>query len=279
VVAAVSRDISFSAYSDSAIVSQKDCLDHIAEYTASGSGAWEILYVVDQVLSYVRLLPSLAEGGRTLIGRVSDAVNTVGLALSIPAVFSDCVTLRNSVIRLYELKDLPTADPFRHRKILLGSKAVVLDALMLTNNFTYIPYLLEHLKIHLFEARHLPIFEGIYNVSSILLEGAEFVEEGLKLNQYYSLDKSSMTLVQKLRIEEKQCLSWMVVAKDVSSVAISVISIIGLIFGLAIEGVGILAIGFLVLSSFWLTIKIVAYFYEQLVIEPHAAQSLLAGTA
>jgi hypothetical protein len=279
VVAAVSRDISFSAFSDSTIVPQKDCLDHIAEYTASGSGAWEILYVVDQALSYVRLLPSLSELGRSLIGRVSDAVNTIGLALSIPAVFSDCVTLRNSVSRLYELKDLPTADPFRHRKILLGSKAVVLDALMLTNNFTYIPYLLEHLKIQLFEARHLPIFEGIYNGTSIILDGVEFVEEGFKINQYYHLDRSSMTPEQKQRIEEKQCLSWMVVAKDVSSVAISAISIIGLVFGLAIEGVGVLAIGFLVLSSFWLTIKIVSYFYNQLVIEPHAAQSLLASTA
>lgn len=249
---------------------QKDAYDHVVDYTDSTAGAWDLFYVIDHALCYARMLPSLSSEQNRLIGRVSEVISTIGLALSMPQLISDCNKMRNSFVSLCEAQNAPSADPMRQRKVVLTFKDAFLNALTLANTLTYIPSFLDHLRVRLFDPAHLRFVEGFYNVTSIILDGVDLVGEGYKLNEYYSMRPDGRSQPEKELLEEKKCLSWMYVATDVASVALSAIALGALVFGIAVEGLGVIAVGVLVLSSIWLTMKIVSYFYSQIVVDPHS---------
>lgn len=249
----------------------KDYIDHIADYSDTSSGAWDFFRIVSQIFSYVKLMPSLSHGGRDLIGRVNNVIDTAGVGLSLPQLVSDANTLRHSFSQFISARQLPVEDPWRDRKVAQAAKKSFLDSMNLTNTFTQAAMFIDQVNIFKFNNLHLNLLNGIYNITSIISDGAEGIGEAFKLNHYFSPLAEPRNETERAHLDEKKCLSWMTIAKDVASVAGSSLAMVALVFGLATEGITFIALGILVTGTVWLTMKLVCYFYDKIVIGAHTA--------
>lgn len=246
----------------------KDCFDYAAGYVDT-NGSWDFFRIINQGLDYLKHIPSLSQAGKDLIGRVGMVVDTAGIGLSIPQIIPDFNALRHSVKKLIAAQDLPYNDPLRERKITQAAKRTFLDGMNAANNLSQAALFLDKVKIFLFETRHLHILDGIYNITSGILDTAELIGECFKLNHYSSIEGQPRTEIEKTQLSEKKCLSWMTVIKDVASIALACLALIGIIFGIVTQGIMFITVTGLVLSTVWLSLKITTYFFEKIVIGAH----------
>ncbi len=247
----------------------KDFTDHVANYSDTSSGAWDFFRIVSQIFSFVKLIPHLSHGERELVGGASNVIDTVGAGLSLPQLISDGNTLRNSVSQWISTQKLPMEDPWRSRKVAQAAKKSFLDSMNFTNTVSQAAMFFDQVNIFKFSNLHFNILNGIYNVTSIITDGAEGIGEGFKLNHYYSPLTEPRNEAERKQLDEKKCLSWMTVAKDVVSVGGSALAVVAIIFGLATEGITFIALGILVTGTVWLGLKLTCYFYEKIVIGAH----------
>lgn len=248
---------------------EKDALDHVAGYIDTSTGSWDLFRVVELVLSYFKAFSSSATAaGTALVDRISGVINTAGIGLSIPSIITDGNTFRRSVVDFFQTQDLPYSDQLRARKISQAAKKSFLDGMTFTNTLSQASLFLDKVDILKFAPQDLKVIDGIYNVTSVITDGAELVEEGFKLKQYETPQAQPRTDLERRQLDEKKQLSWMKIAKDVASVALSAIAIGAVIFGIATEA-GVISAVILVLSTGWLTMKITCYFYNKIVVERH----------
>jgi hypothetical protein len=225
------------------------------------------------------MLPSLPEAGTTLLNRVSEVVNTAGIGLSIPAIFTDCNNLRHSIANLFTVQDLPYSDPLRSRKITQAVKQGFLDGMALTNDTTQAALFAERVQLLPLEPNQLRTVDGVYNGTSVILDGAELVGEYYKLKSYHSPETQPRNEAEIAKLEEKKTLSWMIIVKDIASIGGSAIALVGILFGVATASIPILVTGGLLLSTTWLTMKLFSYFYNKIVVEAPVEAPVRAGIA
>ncbi len=246
---------------------EKDHIDYVADYADSAAGAWDVFRVINNALSYVKMIPSLAPNWLSIVGKIKDVASTAGIGLSIPKIIVDTNILRRSLSNLFAVQDLPYSDPLRTRKITQAFKKSFLDTVDLTWTVSQVALFVDNAKVYVFEAANLRIIDGVNNVASVISDSAELVTEYFKLQQYHSPESQPRNSEESAKLEQKKRLSWMVIAKDIASVGGSVIALVGIVFGIAMQSVPIIAGAVLVLSTVWLTMKLASYFYNKIVVE------------
>ena len=65
--------------------------------------------------------------------------------------------------------------------------------------------------------------------------------------------------------------SWLVIARNVASLALAAIAIAGLTLGSAALSAYVEVVTLLALSSIWVVLKIAAHFHQKIMVEPHLA--------
>ncbi len=246
---------------------RKDALDHVADYTQSSSGAWDVFRVGNHLFSAVELYLTPSHRFGDLVGRVKEVFNTAGIGLSIPQIFSDLNSLRRSITNLFTVQDLPYSDPLRTRKIAQAAKTSFVDSMNLTNTAAQIALFVDNAKIYVFEAAQLRVIDGVYNVTSAISDGAELIGEYFKLKQYHSPESQPRNQAEAAKLQEKKTLAWLTIAKDVASIALAAIAIAVIAFGVATSSVVIVSTAVLGISAFWLTMRLTAYFYNKVIVE------------
>jgi hypothetical protein len=247
----------------------KDHVDHVADYADSAAGAWDVFRVIDNTLSYIKMLPSLAPHWLSVIEKVKNVASTAGIGLSIPKIIVDTNTLRRSLTHLFKVQDLPYSDSLRTRKIAQAFKKSFLDTLDLTWTVSQAALFVDNAKIYVFEAANLRIIDGVNNAASVISDSADLISEYFKLQQYYSPEAQAhlRNSEESVKLEQKKRLSWINVAKDVASIGGSAIALVGIVFGIVVQSIPIITGAALVLSTIWLTMKLVSYFYNKIVVE------------
>lgn len=221
---------------------QQDLLAHVAGYVDSASGAWDLFAVIDRALVHLKRAFSLSVPSLTLVNRAINTINTLGITLSIPALIVDVNTLRISLSRW-----------IHHHRDLRAATSCFLNTMSLINTASQAAWIIDSLKWVSFKAIHVRMLNGIYYLTSGIVDSFELVGECLKL-RYNPLTK------------EHRSLAWMKVAKDISSIAITVIALVG-IFVYGFSQLPVIAFLWLTLNTFWLVMKIICHFYEKLRVE------------
>lgn len=257
----------FGAFPQPNVDVEQDPLDHLSAYIDSAQGTWDLFRFFENTFVWAQKLPSLSEKGSALLGRVSEVVNTAGIGLSIPAIIADCNNLRHSISNLISLQGLPYSDPLRTRKITQAAQKSFLDLMGLVNNSSQAIIFIDRVKIIIFEASHLRVIDGVYNATSVISDGAELAGECFKLKYYNSPAAQGRSTGEANKLEERKMLSWLIIAKDVASIASGAIALVAIVFGIAAHSVTMVATAGLVLSTVWFTLKITSYFYNKIVVE------------
>ncbi len=244
----------------------KDAFDHVADYADTAQGAWDIFRFGNHVASFLEIHFPPTHHLNALVGKVKEVFNTAGIALSIPQIFSDLNNIRRSITNFFSVQDLPYSDPHRTSKIAQAAKKGFLDMTVLTNSVTQAALFLDNAKVFLFETLHLKVIDGVYNLTSAVLDGAELVGEYFKLKHYHSPEAQPRNTLEASKLEEKKRLSWMNIAKDVASIALATITLSGIVFGITASAMATFSTAILCLSAFWLTMKLTSYFYNKAVV-------------
>lgn len=252
---------------------QNDIFDHVSDYTKTAEGAWDLFRVGNHVFSVIEMYLNPAHHLRNLVGRIKDVFNTVGIGLSIPQVVSNLNALRRSICNLFTVQDLPYSDPLRAGRVAQAAKKSFIDSVRLTNALSQIPIFLENAKVFVFDALHLRLADGIFNLTSVIEDGFELVGEYFRLKQFHSPESQPRNPSEATKLEEKKTLSWITIAKNVSSIALSAIGIGALASGAIASGVAAFPASVLALSAFWLTAKLTAHFYNRVVVEVPAVSA------
>ena len=253
----------------------KDGIDYVAHYVDTTEGSWDFFRVVDQFLAIIQNVPSLSERANATLGKVRSIASTAGVGLSIPQIISNANSLRHSVSKLFSCQDLPYNDPLRTRKIAQAFKKAFIDSVNLTFIVSQATLFLDNVKLIALKTRELFVVNGIFNLTSLISDGAEGIAECFKLGDYYSPQTQPRTDADRAKLEEKKTLSWLIIAKDAVSVAAAAIALVGVVFGFAIEGVLVLSATLLVLNTVWLTMKLASYFYNKAVVEAPPPRPLI----
>ncbi len=272
------RDL-FTPLPETSVSRLKDPLDHVADYVDTSTGAWDIFRVIENSLAYVKRLPSLAPNALELVEKVKEVAGTMGIGLSIPKIISDFNTFRLGFTNLLATQDLPYSDPLRTRKIAQAAKTTFINSIDFTNTLVQAAQFVDGAKVYLFDAVQLRWLDGANNLTTAISDGSELITECFKLHNYNSPEVQPRNPAEAAKLAEKKTLSWMVVAKDVASVAGAAIALVGIVFGVATQSIAILSISILALSTVWLTMKLATYFYNKIVVEAPSgpASRLLAA--
>ncbi len=255
----------------------KGVFDHIADYVGTSSGVLDVFRVGNHLFSVIEMSLSPSHKFISVAEKAKQIFNTAGIGLSIPQIFSDIHSLCKSFTHLFAVQDLPYNDFLRTSKIGQAIKETFLDSIHLTNTVAQIILFVENVKLFLFEASHLHFLNGIYNLTSIIEDGVELVGEYFKLQYYHSPEAKPRNGAETAKLEEKKVLSWIMIAKNVSSIALSVILSYGMMISTVAAGsITVIPIVLLSLSTFWLTTKLVGYFYEKIIVETPAHPNLSA---
>lgn len=246
---------------------KKDVLDRVAEYTDTASGARDVFRIGNYIFSVIELTLSPLNKFAGTVGKIKEVFNAAGIGLSMPQIFSDINSLRGSISDFFRMQNLPYNDSLRERKVAQAAKKSFLDTMNLTGTVTQIILFADNAKIFIFEAVHLRIVDGIFNITGAIVDGAELVGECFKLKQYHSLDVHTQREGEATKLQEKKTLSWLLIAKNVASVALAAISLGVIVSGVAAGNVLAFPVVVLGLSGFWLTMKLATYFYNKVIVE------------
>jgi hypothetical protein len=261
----------FTPLAEAQTAPRKDYLDHVADYADTTSGAWDVFRFIENPLSYVKFLPNIPVNYSLLLEKVRSVASSLGMGLCIPKILSDCNNLRRSFTNLLGTQDLPYSDPLRTRKVAQAAKKTFTDTVDLTNDVSLAALLIDNGKVFIFEASYLRIFDGVYNLTSVISDGVELITECFKLNHYHSPEMHPRNQAEAAKLGERKTLSWIVIAKDVASIGGAAIALVGIVFGIATQSLAIVSIVALVLGTVWLTTKLAAYFYNKIVVEAPAS--------
>jgi hypothetical protein len=265
-IASALRDL-FVPLPGTSVSQEKDPLDHIADHVSSSTGAWDIFRVGEHALQALQLYLPSSHQFADLTGRMVEVFSAAGAGLSIPQLFADMNALRRSAIQLFTVQDLPYSDPLRGKKITQAAKTSFLDSMNLTNTVAQIALFIDGAKIFLIDKIPLQMINGVYNITSFITDGAEFVGECFKLEQYHSPAAAPRNASEAAKLEQKKTLSWMTIAKSIASVALAVIALGALALGVAVSSIPYAAVAVFGISAFWLAMKLTSYFYDKIVVE------------
>lgn len=253
---------------------RKDPLSHLADYTETTDGAWDVFRVGNHIFSILEVCVSPSHRFFNLFGKIKGVFDSAGVALSIPQLISNVNTLRRSITQFLTSQDLPYSDALRTRKIAQAAKTSFVDSINLTNTVAQIALFLDSAKVFVFETVYLKVVDGVYNVTGAISDGVELVGEYFKLKQYQSPEAQPRNQAEAAKLEEKKTLAWITIAKDVASLFLGIITfapVAAAFFGVPFVATAyITSTAIVAVSTFWLTMKITGHFYNKVIVDAPA---------
>jgi hypothetical protein len=248
----------------------RDALYHAAKYVETTDGAWDVFRVGNHIFSILETWVSPTHPHADLFGRIKGVFDSAGAALSFPQLLSNIHALRRSITQLFSSQNLPYSDALRSKKIAQAAKTSFVDSINLTNTAAQMTLFFESAKIFMFEAVHLRIIDGVYNITGAIGDAVELVGEYFKLKHYQSPEAEPRNPAETAKLGERKTLAWITIAKDVASLVLAG-------FALAPLAAGALGVPFVMaayvsptaivaISTFWLTAKIAGYFYNKVIV-------------
>lgn len=252
----------------------RDVVDHVSDYMSTTQGAWDFFRLAWHVVEFAKKVPAIVGKWSGLLDGAGAVANNAGIALSLPSLISDGNSLHRSLTAAWKIHHLNYSDPQRGQKIAQAYKKAVLDSLAFTNTTAQAALFLDSSKVFPLKPHHFPITDGIYNGTSLILDGSDLVSHCYQLKTLYKepIDPNNATV--KKHTEEKKTFSWMRVVQNTASIGASVIAMTGILFTVGIEAAAVLATVSLALGAVWLTLKISSYFYEKIVLNAHSEQTV-----
>ncbi len=247
----------------------KSVIDHVKDYVGSTSGAWDFFRALDYAISPWKFTNLLSESSLEQVHRISGVVGTAGASLCMPTLVTDAIGLKRSVDDLTHIHQCPTSDPERSKKIAQAYKKTVINGADLGYTFCQSSRFLNEANV-IALGSSLPVFSGVQQVCGIVSDGNELIEESYKLHNYQA-DSSASTDQEKSLMAAKKNLSWLKIAKDIPSIAMSALALVGIFFA-SVASSPVVPIIFLSLSVSWLTFKVSSYFYENIVVADRQAR-------
>ncbi|GEM_PF-3948572 len=248
----------------------RDALSHVAKYVETTDGAWDVFRVGNHIFSILESCVSASHPYADLFGRVKGVFDSAGAALSFPQLLSNINALRRSITQLFLSQDLPYSDALRTKKIAQAAKTSFVDSVNLTNTVAQMALFLESTRIFIFEAVHLRLIDGIYNITGGVGDAVELIGEYFKLKHYGSPEAQPRNQSEAAKLEEKKTLAWITVAKGVTSIVLAAIALAPLAasaFGISLAvSAYISSTAIVAMSTFWLTMKIAGHFYNKVIV-------------
>jgi hypothetical protein len=235
----------------------------VKAYVSSTSGAWDLFRAIDYTVSPLKFATSLSQEKRDYVHKVSSVMGASGIALSVPTAISDVISLKNSITDITKAKDTPNSDPERSKKVAQAYKRSVINGVDLGYTLCQTSSFLNDAQLVQL-GNNLPIVRGVQQVTSLISDTNEIVEEAYKLHEYSKTDVRSER--EKSLLEAKKNLSWLKIAKDIPCLAMSALALVGIFFT-SIAALPIVSVIFLTLSVIWLSLKTSSYFYDKIVVE------------
>lgn len=233
-------------------------------YPASPQGIRDCFRIIEYAASFFASFPGLNHDSRTYLDKISKVMDTAGIGLSIPRTITDMFNLNNSIRQYRRIRSTVFRDSMQRKVSIHAQKKIFLSGLSLTNTLSQASLFIHQVDL-ISLGKYIPLADGIYNVTSIVSDGIELVEESFKLQQY----NSTIGGVQTAFLREKKTLSYMKIIKATSSIAGSVLAIVAIFF-VAFQ-MPFVATIILVFDIAWLTMKITGNLYEKILNEKHAS--------
>ncbi len=247
----------------------KDFFDHIAAHFTTVNGVWDGFRIVEYVAALPEYFLSLTPARQDFFNQITHVMNRAGIALSVPKIITNIHNLRHSVCQIQQANSISYSHPERSKVIAHAKKGFIINFMNLGNDTAQAAMFLHEVSI-LKMGKYYPVADGIYNVTSIVNDTIELIDECFKLHHYNSLP--ALTDGETNTIQEKRTLSWMKIAKDLPSIIGSVIAFAAIFFAaLQVPAVAALSLG---LSVAWLTMKLTSVFYEKIILEKQAIRLL-----
>ncbi len=246
----------------------KNLCDHIGGHFFTLNGAWDGLRIVEYVFALSKYIP-MTPVRKEFFEHVACVMCKSGNALSIPRIIADIHFMKNSGRHIRQANTLPAEHPERSKVIAHAKKNMIISSMNLGNDVAQAAMFLNDVSI-LKLGKYYPVADGIYNVTSLVNDTIELVDEAFKLHHYKAAPVKDDN--ERTTLEEKRTLSWLKIAKDLPSIIGAVLAIAAIFFAaLQIPIVAAISLG---LSVAWLTMKLASTFYEKITADRQARRMI-----
>jgi hypothetical protein len=255
----------------------KSVVDHIAEFAESASGAKDVFSIGNHVFSALEMHFDPKNPMSASVANTRDVFSAAAVSMSIPQALADAITATRSFSDLTSTLFSSSGNPEKATEIGKAVRRSFLDSVNLSNTLAQLALFAESVKVVAYDAARAMLVEGIYNATALIADGAELLGEFIRMQELNAeqakLDPSKdWGVISKLG--EKKNLAWITIAKDVASLALTVIATVAFVLGVTTGNLGFTPVAMLGLSAFWLAMKLTAHFYNKVVV---SAPSDIAG--
>ena len=238
---------------------KKNIVEHAFAYFGSLPGAWDFFRCADYLAQIFRSLPRMSAQSMQIAERVSGVLNRAGVAISLPKTCIDMINFKNSIKHLKHLRSLSlsSAQSIDDRTA-RAYKRSIFEAINLVNTASQAILFLNDSSVVVL-GRHQPLIDVIFNVTSIVNDVVELVDESFKIS-YLTAEPSTDEATQ-----QKINLSRMKIAKNIPSIVGSALALLAMAFS-ALYAPSLTFVS-LSLNVVWLSVKIASNIYEAVIAE------------
>jgi hypothetical protein len=246
----------------------KKLCDHIGGHFFTLNGAWDGLRIVEYISELSQYIP-MTPVRKEFFEHVASVMSKCGNALSMPRIIADIHFMKNSARHIRQVNTLPAEQLERSKIVAHAKKSMVTSSMNLGNDLAQATLFLNDVSI-LKLGKYAPVAEGIYNVTGLINDTIELVDEAFKLHHYKTAPAKDDN--ERTTLGEKKTLSWLKIAKDLPSIIGAVLAIAAIFFAaLQIPIVAAISLG---LTVSWLTMKLASTFYEKITADRQTARRI-----
>ncbi|MES2121821.1 MAG: hypothetical protein V4492_03465 [Chlamydiota bacterium] len=245
---------------------ENDFGDHLGKYANPGEGSQDFFRVVKLVLTYLEKIPCLSLSSASFLSRATKAFTTLELGIKLPYAVFVGNGFRQS------LQKVASAKTEGHMQTLTSelTKEAFLSGTFLTNTLSEGALFFNHTKLITYGAKLLRNLNIISSATCLIMDGADLAKQYEKLREISTALGQTQDKNTKTHLESERKLTWITIAQDVSSIALSSLLLLGIALGAAVESATLFTGTILLLGTSWLTFRIAVHFYDKMVVEPNA---------
>lgn len=227
--------------------SPRGFLDHCDQYFGPSEGSRDLYDIISHTAVIVELMTFPLSEMSKLASKVREVFEVTGLGLSFCQLVPDVNALSHSTSRLFTSGFTQTVQTAR------AVKDVAMHSLLLVNTVTRVALFANGSELLSLTARQVFRASIVLSVTSLITDGSDLIRDCLE----WQVEGKSM---------EEDVLALSNVIKNLSSVAVSALSLVAYLFGVALTEP--LFVGsMVVLGTVYFTSKVFGYFYHKMVVE------------
>lgn len=252
------------------VAAERKPSEHVIHHFSTLNGVWDAFRFGNYFSSFAKFLFAAGSSQYNFLKHTASVMDRSGSMLSLPRLVADLHALKTSVRQVRQSGHTSSsADPLERRVAAHAKKYFLTHFMNLGNDLAQGALVLNELSV-LKLGRCVPIVDGIYNVTGLVNDTIDLVDESCKLHHYNS--EEAATEAETETLKEKKNLSLLKIAKSIPSIIGAVIGIAAIFFSsLQIPTVGVVLLG---LNSIWLTFKLASTFYEKIIADNQARREL-----